>query len=1851
MATKPPSTPVEGPKVPVRRPNPAAGAAGTVPNTPVAPISDSPKDDEALQPRDSLVKRDSSSKSGSTTPGSAPAGGSGRFGAVPVKAGAGFTFAKAGAAPKESKEAGSSKPVAKPGGPKEGNLTFALQIEGEWRKNYFGNLTSGLLDIQKSKSAASDAVSINIKQATVTSCSRGTGKMLIRVEPKEGSVWWLEFADSSERDNWLNAFEAHGATPVELFKEGLLSVEVPGLVKKFKPRWFELRSDLLQYFKSATETELLGTIPLTPHTTVEAELDDKAGLTFSLAPNGDEGVKRTKLGASTKPERMEWAQAVSDVVAKKDATVNPNSEREGYLLGGWKKNALKKWFFILLPDKLQWFKSLADAPANPLGEVLLPAGAHVGAEDDGVLNVAPTGDEDEKLFYVNAQIPEECVSWHKTFSSLIATKSFTKNPKSIKEGYLNGSKKLGTTGNRRYFVLLPDQLQYFTHRADEKPEGTIDLDGGSCVEVEEEGVMKHYSALSPLKDVTSPTHRATVSEPPPKGVRGRQLDKAAQEAMAAKLFRAPPAAEAKPQPATPNKAVAEKLKIDTKLTPGPKKKQDYWVFGVAPTGDEGEKWYYITVADDRLRTAWVTAINKLISSKPFKVHPNSLSEGYAQCGLSKKSMKTRYLILLPDRLMHFKCRGEWAREKPGSVDLPSGAVCEMDNEEDTMDNVFLVAPTGDEGAKPFYIAPNNPKERDMWISVIEELLASKEKKQNSESLKEGYLYAGDKKVGQRKYFCILLKDRMQYFKARKDAKPAGEVPLPPGFHYEVEDIPGGKKMLFVLAPTFDESESMFYFCAKTADERRSWMSVLKALAATKNSQVVPDSKKEGYLWIQLGLMKKLQKRYCVLMEDKLLYFKGRNDKKEGGFFALPPGAVQQLPAEGEDLGDSTKHVFFLSPTGDEGEVVNVLAADYDNDRLDWMKAILAVLQTKNTQTNDKSLWEGYLNVGKKKDSMRKRYCVLLEDKFEFFKSRNDTKAEDAVPLSGGAEVEDDQDEKNEKYAGFTVAQSGDEGETIYYLSAANPSLKKACMEKLSILLAKKDSTKTKGSLREGYLMVGPKKGQHKRYCVLLQNSLLYYKSRQDQKEAGVVDLPSGATVETGDDAGPLEFYVASTGDANAKKLYCTARDEVLKDGWMATIDELIQSKETKQHASSLREGYLLLSMKRDVPSSGYKKRFAALFQDKLQLYVGRRDKEPECEILLPGGAHCEEEPGDHLIFSVAPTGDASEKYYFLKAKTHADQAHWLKSLRDIIDVKDSKKASKSLMEGYLNGGFSRKTGSQQRFYFVLMDDRLEYFKSRNGQKAAGEVLLPGGFVIDAVEQEDVENPGDENSMFFVAPSGDAKVKPFYCTCKDGKEMARWTSCLLNLQDTKISKVNPYSVKEGYMRGATKLTTSDSLLYFILTNDQLEYFTSRNDKQAAGTLPIPGGSAITYVDTEKPNTIEIATCEDDGATRFYMTGRDHRELKSWATAFALVIDDKSPMRFASSIVEGYLFKRGFRKSSKRYVIVSDKQLAYFVSKHDPKPKGVLDITPTTKLEKGEKTDFIIESPGSQTKFHFECDDEKTFPTWYSAIEGAVAGKPKLFEGLLSDAMKRTKNKTDIPWVARQCITYITEKGLETEGIFRVPGNNDTIQHLRKTFEAQVDDAPVDLQDVHSAAGLFKLYWRMLAQPVVPFEHYDKFIAVDDGLVAADQAKCEKLSALIATLPELNQRVLAQICRFLKAVSEHSSVNKMHSQNCAMVFAPSLIRQPEGDAGLAGGAAQAQKMVLEMEQAQRLIQTMIDGYDKIFAQVIEGGGLRVAVSSPKDRKLSNVGALSPSIKNAPTRATFSPLQVHSFAVGTH
>ncbi len=53
-----------------------------------------------------------------------------------------------------------------------------------------------------------------------------------------------------------------------------------------------------------------------------------------------------------------------------------------------------------------------------------------------------------------------------------------------------------------------------------------------------------------------------------------------------------------------------------------------------------------------------------------------------------------------------------------------------------------------------------------------------------------------------------------------------------------------------------------------------------------------------------------------------------------------------------------------------------------------------------------------------------------------------------------------------------------------------------------------------------------------------------------------------------------------------------------------------------------------------------------------------------------------------------------------------------------------------------------------------------------------------------------------------------------------------------------------------------------------------------------------------------------------------------------------------------------------------------------------------------------------------------------------------------------------------------------------------------------------------------------------------------------------------SKLLASLPDLNLRIVSLLFFVLNKVAQHSDVNKMDSKNLAIVFAPGLLR-PEGE----------------------------------------------------------------------------------------
>lgn len=156
---------------------------------------------------------------------------------------------------------------------------------------------------------------------------------------------------------------------------------------------------------------------------------------------------------------------------------------------------------------------------------------------------------------------------------------------------------------------------------------------------------------------------------------------------------------------------------------------------------------------------------------------------------------------------------------------------------------------------------------------------------------------------------------------------------------------------------------------------------------------------------------------------------------------------------------------------------------------------------------------------------------------------------------------------------------------------------------------------------------------------------------------------------------------------------------------------------------------------------------------------------------------------------------------------------------------------------------------------------------------------------------------------------------------------------------------------------------------------------------------------------------------------------------------------------------------------------------------------------------------------------------------------------------------------LPWI----LTTLGEKleetgGFETEGIFRCAADHDLLAQLRLEIDCvdfrkitdakQVKSLLLNVQDPHVIAGLLKLFFRQLCEPVFPSMIYDICLASCQDSQMACRVFNEQLS-------NLNKDVVAYLIRLLQLLAQSDRVaeTKMDTSNLSMVWAPNLLRAPE------------------------------------------------------------------------------------------
>eukprot|EP00808_Paulinella_micropora_P019923 g2367.t1 len=183
-----------------------------------------------------------------------------------------------------------------------------------------------------------------------------------------------------------------------------------------------------------------------------------------------------------------------------------------------------------------------------------------------------------------------------------------------------------------------------------------------------------------------------------------------------------------------------------------------------------------------------------------------------------------------------------------------------------------------------------------------------------------------------------------------------------------------------------------------------------------------------------------------------------------------------------------------------------------------------------------------------------------------------------------------------------------------------------------------------------------------------------------------------------------------------------------------------------------------------------------------------------------------------------------------------------------------------------------------------------------------------------------------------------------------------------------------------------------------------------------------------------------------------------------------------------------------------------------------------------------------------------------PNMDSLVQKGILKRGRVFGLSLAELEAAQQMKDHVPIALRHVCSHMTvTDAWQTQGIFRVSGDNPDIQQLQKAFDFPPENSPpgmnlpsLDGFSSHSLSGLVKLFFRLLPEPLVDYNRYEAFV----GAFRANQK--DQIKSLVTELPDLHQDTLNFLFDFLVLVSSDEKSNMMSISNLAIVFAPNLLR---------------------------------------------------------------------------------------------
>nr|XP_045582153.1 rho GTPase-activating protein 190-like isoform X18 [Procambarus clarkii] len=219
----------------------------------------------------------------------------------------------------------------------------------------------------------------------------------------------------------------------------------------------------------------------------------------------------------------------------------------------------------------------------------------------------------------------------------------------------------------------------------------------------------------------------------------------------------------------------------------------------------------------------------------------------------------------------------------------------------------------------------------------------------------------------------------------------------------------------------------------------------------------------------------------------------------------------------------------------------------------------------------------------------------------------------------------------------------------------------------------------------------------------------------------------------------------------------------------------------------------------------------------------------------------------------------------------------------------------------------------------------------------------------------------------------------------------------------------------------------------------------------------------------------------------------------------------------------------------------------------------------------------------------------------STKGSTKGPP---QPTLEDFVQSPERS--VPLFLEKCVYFIEVEGLDSEGIYRVPGNKVHVEQLTTKFKEDnaVDFAELDIP-VNAAATALKDYLKQLP-PLLPqiqlmelttiAIHNRKFETRLIGVtflgtgIGDRSLRLLRLKEMLTGLPRVNFEVLKFIFQHFVRVAENCKLNSMDSKNLAICWWPTLLHTLQ--------FTDIAEFESQRPHIEDIIQTMIDQFPFLF-----------------------------------------------------